>query len=228
MASNSAHHRIVIIGGGTAGVSVAARLLKAGEHDVAVVEPSEVHYYQPLWTLVGGGRAPARESVRAEASVMPKDATWIRDAAAEIDPTPVSSSPAAGSGSATTRWSSAPASSSTGSWCRAWPTPSATVVRRRTTPSTSPRRPGSSSRPPRRARPCSRCRAGRSSAPAPPRRSPRVRHRIDRAVILRAGGVSRKERGPKPPLVPGAEWPSDAARGVIRPERTAKIFCGGP
>src|SRR5487761_1082707 len=80
------HHRSVIVGGGNAGISVASRLLKAGEHDVAVVEPSDVHYYQPLWTLVGGGCAPAEKSVRPELSVMPKAATWIKDRAVEIDP----------------------------------------------------------------------------------------------------------------------------------------------
>jgi hypothetical protein len=43
--------------GGSAGISVAARLLQGGEKDVAVIDPAEVHYYQPLWTLVGGGLA---------------------------------------------------------------------------------------------------------------------------------------------------------------------------
>ncbi len=80
------HHQILILGGGTAGISVAARLVRSGENDVAVVEPSTKHYYQPLWTLVGGGRAPAAESVREESSVMPKGVAWIRDAAVEIDP----------------------------------------------------------------------------------------------------------------------------------------------
>jgi sulfide:quinone oxidoreductase len=82
----TAKHQILIIGGGTAGISVAARLLRQGRSDVAVIEPSDVHYYQPLWTLVGGGRASAASSVRPEASVMPKGATWIRNAAAAIDP----------------------------------------------------------------------------------------------------------------------------------------------
>jgi sulfide:quinone oxidoreductase len=86
VASAQSHHRSVIVGGGDAGISVAARLLKAGETDVAVVEPSDVHYYQPLWTLVGGGCAPAAKSVRPEVSVMPKAATWIKDRAVEIDP----------------------------------------------------------------------------------------------------------------------------------------------
>lgn len=80
------HHRIVIIGGGTAGISVAARLRRAGERDVAVLDPSDRHYYQPLWTLVGGGRAPLAESIRPQASVMPKGVRWIRRAAVTVDP----------------------------------------------------------------------------------------------------------------------------------------------
>ena len=79
-------HDIVIIGGGSAGVSVAARLRRAGVSDVAVIDPAVTHCYQPLWTLVGGGRAPVEESARSQESVMPKGVTWIRQAAAEIDP----------------------------------------------------------------------------------------------------------------------------------------------
>ncbi|MGW0160888.1 FAD-dependent oxidoreductase [Mycobacterium sp. NPDC003323] len=82
----TAKHHILIVGGGTAGISVAARLLRRGHTDVAIIEPSDVHYYQPLWTLVGGGQAKASSTVRPEASVMPKGATWIRNAAAHIDP----------------------------------------------------------------------------------------------------------------------------------------------
>jgi sulfide:quinone oxidoreductase len=80
------HHRVVIVGGGSAGIMVAARLRRAGVDDVAVVEPSDAHYYQPLWTLVGGGRAPAKSSVRAEAQVMPDGVSWVRDAAVGVDP----------------------------------------------------------------------------------------------------------------------------------------------
>jgi glycine/D-amino acid oxidase-like deaminating enzyme len=51
-------HRVAIIGGGTAGITVAAQLAWQGVRDVALIEPSPKHYYQPLWTLVGaGGRA---------------------------------------------------------------------------------------------------------------------------------------------------------------------------
>ena len=79
-------HKVLIVGGGTAGITVAARLLRKGHTDVAVIEPSDTHYYQPLWTLVGGGQAKAADTARPEASVMPKDATWIKNSASAVDP----------------------------------------------------------------------------------------------------------------------------------------------
>ncbi|MDN5916599.1 MAG: NAD(P)/FAD-dependent oxidoreductase [Pseudonocardia sp.] len=82
----SKRHDIVIVGGGSAGISVAARLLHTKATDIAVIDPATTHYYQPLWTLVGGGRAPVEESARPQSSVMPKGVTWIKQGAAEIDP----------------------------------------------------------------------------------------------------------------------------------------------
>ncbi|WP_370329208.1 FAD-dependent oxidoreductase [Mycolicibacterium hippocampi] len=82
----TAKHRVLIVGGGTAGITVAARLLRKGHDDVAVIEPSDTHYYQPLWTLVGGGQAKASTTARSEASVMPKGARWIQNAATAVDP----------------------------------------------------------------------------------------------------------------------------------------------
>lgn len=79
-------HQVLIVGGGTAGITVAARLLRKGYSDVAIIEPSGTHYYQPLWTLVGGGQAKASSSQRPEASVMPKGVTWIRKAASTFHP----------------------------------------------------------------------------------------------------------------------------------------------
>lgn len=83
---NSIHHQVLIIGGGSAGIAVAARLRRKGCEDVGLIEPSEKHYYQPLWTLVGAGLASAEETIRPEASVMPKGVAWIKDAATDIDP----------------------------------------------------------------------------------------------------------------------------------------------
>ncbi|BBZ67422.1 pyridine nucleotide-disulfide oxidoreductase [Mycolicibacterium insubricum] len=84
--TTTAKHKILIVGGGTAGITVAARLLRKGETDVAVVEPADQHYYQAMWTLVGGGRADVNSTERSEASVMPKKATWIRNSAVAFDP----------------------------------------------------------------------------------------------------------------------------------------------
>ena len=84
----SVHHQVVIVGGGTAGITVAARLTNGwfNKLDVAVIEPSDKHYYQPLWTLVGGGVVKKETTERAEASVMPRRAKWIRDGVAELHP----------------------------------------------------------------------------------------------------------------------------------------------
>jgi sulfide:quinone oxidoreductase len=81
----TAHHKVVIVGGGSAGISVASRLVRDVD-DVALIEPSDKHYYQPLWTLVGAGCSTIAKSERSESSVMPKKVTWIKDAADSFDP----------------------------------------------------------------------------------------------------------------------------------------------
>ncbi|GAB4083161.1 NAD(P)/FAD-dependent oxidoreductase [Modestobacter muralis] len=86
MPPTDTHHGVVIVGGGSAGISVAARLQHAGLDDVGLIDPTDTHYYQPLWTLAGGGRAPIAESARPQSSVMPKKVSWIKEAAEHIDP----------------------------------------------------------------------------------------------------------------------------------------------
>src|SRR6056297_608484 len=74
------HHQIAIVGGGTAGITVAARLRNADPSlDIAMIEPSEKHYYQPLWTLVGGGMFKPEESGRDEVDLVPYGVNWIKD-----------------------------------------------------------------------------------------------------------------------------------------------------
>jgi sulfide:quinone oxidoreductase len=78
---------IVIVGGGAAGISVAARIRNRSDNlAIAIIEPSDKHYYQPLWTLVGGGVTPFSETARDEASQIPKGVKWIKDFATGFDP----------------------------------------------------------------------------------------------------------------------------------------------
>lgn len=78
-ARSAASYDVVVIGGGSAGISVCASLLKRDAAlRIAVVEPSAEHYYQPAWTLVGGGAYDVKNTVRPTADVMPKGATWIK------------------------------------------------------------------------------------------------------------------------------------------------------
>ena len=82
-----AHHQIVIIGGGNAGISTAAQLLRKNRSlDIAIVDPADKHYYQPAWTLVGGGAFDIAKTERTEASVMPKGVTWIKEKALSFHP----------------------------------------------------------------------------------------------------------------------------------------------
>jgi sulfide:quinone oxidoreductase len=79
-------HRVVVIGGGNAGLSVAGRLRREGVDDIVVVEPREHHLYQPLFSHVAGGTARAGMATRPQAAVMPRGVGWIQDRVEDITP----------------------------------------------------------------------------------------------------------------------------------------------
>jgi len=84
---NATSYQVVVAGGGSGGIAAAARLAeKLGPGKVAVIEPKEVHWYQPMWTLVGGGAKDFSQSERKQADVTPKDATWVKEKVAEFNP----------------------------------------------------------------------------------------------------------------------------------------------
>ncbi|CAL8107463.1 unnamed protein product [Orchesella dallaii] len=79
--------KLVVIGGGAGGCSIAAKFAKTiGPKSIAVIEPSDVHYYQPMWTLVGGGMKSLADSGRPMSSVLPSSIEWVKDQATEIKP----------------------------------------------------------------------------------------------------------------------------------------------
>ena len=47
----------MIVAGGAAGITTAGRLGRAEVHDVALIEPSDRRYYQPLWPFTGWERS---------------------------------------------------------------------------------------------------------------------------------------------------------------------------
>jgi sulfide:quinone oxidoreductase len=76
----------VIIGGGNAGISLGARLLRDGARDVTIVAPQPVHRYKPLLNYVGAGQATMADLERPMADVVPDGCRWIRDSVEAVDP----------------------------------------------------------------------------------------------------------------------------------------------
>ncbi|MDF2990450.1 MAG: putative NAD(FAD)-dependent dehydrogenase [Microbacterium sp.] len=77
--------RILVIGGGNAGLSVAGRLRRAGVGDVTVVEPRTLHVFAPLQSHIAGGAARASEAARRQADVIPPGVRWLRDEVFTVD-----------------------------------------------------------------------------------------------------------------------------------------------
>ncbi|WP_028473182.1 NAD(P)/FAD-dependent oxidoreductase [Nocardioides alkalitolerans] len=80
------HHAVTIVGGGNAGISLAARLLREGVDDVALVEPRTTHHYRPLLNYVGAGLAPMSAVERPTRSLVPDGCTLVPDHVVSVDP----------------------------------------------------------------------------------------------------------------------------------------------
>jgi sulfide:quinone oxidoreductase len=82
----SKHFNVVVIGAGTGGIMTAAQIKnKRSNTTIAIVDPAEVHYYQPAWTLVGAGTYDYDKTGRPMSSVIPQGCDWIKDAVTTID-----------------------------------------------------------------------------------------------------------------------------------------------
>lgn len=78
---------VVIVGSGAGGIAVAASL-KARKPglEIAVIDPAEIHYYQPGWTMVGGGIFEPAETAKTMGSLVPRGVHWIKSAVAAFEP----------------------------------------------------------------------------------------------------------------------------------------------
>lgn len=80
-------HQIVIVGAGTAGITVAAQLLKKDKTlDIAMIDPAETHYYQPAWTLVGAGTFDYAKTARPMKALVPKGIQWLKQYVTSFEP----------------------------------------------------------------------------------------------------------------------------------------------
>lgn len=85
--SSNAKGKIVIIGGGAAGLSMAALLQRwLKDPDITVIDPSDKHYYQPGFTLVASGVYEADDVWKEQKDCMPGKAKWIKESVKELDP----------------------------------------------------------------------------------------------------------------------------------------------
>ncbi len=78
---------IVIVGAGAAGIAIAAGLkARNSSLDIAIIDPADIHYYQPGWTMVGGGIFDAQTTAKTMGSLIPRGVQWIKAAVAAFEP----------------------------------------------------------------------------------------------------------------------------------------------
>ncbi len=78
---------VVIVGGGAGGIATAASLqARKSDLSIAIIDPSDVHYYQPGWTLVGGGVFTPEQTAKTMGALIPRGVKWIKAAVAAFEP----------------------------------------------------------------------------------------------------------------------------------------------
>ncbi|NWF66965.1 MAG: NAD(P)/FAD-dependent oxidoreductase [Campylobacterales bacterium] len=84
--ASSAKGKIVIVGGGAAGITVAAQLSnKLSNPDITLIAPNEIHLYQPGQTLIAAGLWKESDIQDKNANYMPSNVKWVKDKVAQFD-----------------------------------------------------------------------------------------------------------------------------------------------
>ncbi|XP_017752581.1 PREDICTED: sulfide:quinone oxidoreductase, mitochondrial [Eufriesea mexicana] len=85
------HHlcKVLVVGGGTGGCSMAAKFADKYKdpNQVVIIEPNEIHYYQPMFTLIGGGIRSFKDSKKLMKDTLPKNAKWFQENVMSFEPT---------------------------------------------------------------------------------------------------------------------------------------------
>lgn len=85
--TGDAKYDVVIVGAGAGGISIAASLQsRKSSLSIAIIDPADIHYYQPGWTMVGGGIFKASQTAKTMGSLIPRGVKWIKAAVAAFEP----------------------------------------------------------------------------------------------------------------------------------------------
>lgn len=78
---------VAILGAGSGGIAAAASILKRNSKlRVAVIDPATEHFYQPGWTMVGGGVFDAATTRRSMQSLIPRGVAWLQQSVVGFAP----------------------------------------------------------------------------------------------------------------------------------------------
>lgn len=89
VSSAARDHKVVVIGGGSAGLVISHQLLRSGkfsQDDIAIVDPATLHHYQPGWTLVGGGLKTKQELQRPLKSLLDSKLKFYNEGVSTFSP----------------------------------------------------------------------------------------------------------------------------------------------
>lgn len=88
-AATSRNHKVVVVGGGSAGLNASHQLLRSGKFkasDIALIDPATWHHYQPGWTLVGGGLKDKHSLRKPMASLIDPKLRFYNDGVKTFSP----------------------------------------------------------------------------------------------------------------------------------------------